>query len=89
MVRAREDLERYRNDQTSLVGLEAPLFPLRNPGLISVPLGFLAVILGSLLYRDPRALAMWSEISIRQNTGILAARGGEGGGEGAGEENRF
>jgi cation/acetate symporter len=90
VVRAREDLERYRNDQTSLVGLEAPLFPLRNPGLISVPLGFLAVILGSLLYRDPRALAMWSEISIRQNTGILAGRsGGEGGGEGAGEENRF
>ncbi|MDQ5903315.1 MAG: cation/acetate symporter [Pseudomonadota bacterium] len=89
VVRAREELERYRNDQTSLIGLEAPLFPLRNPGLISVPLGFLAVILGSLLYRDPRALAMWSEISIRQNTGILAARGGEGGGEGAGEENRF
>ena len=74
--KAREDIERYRRDETSLVGLERPLFELRNPGLISVPLGFLAVIIGSLLYRDPRALAIWDEVSVRQNTGVLAARNG-------------
>jgi cation/acetate symporter len=79
VTRAREDLERYRHDETSIVGLEAPLFELRNPGLISVPLGFLAVILGSLLYRDPRALAMWDEVHVRQNTGILIAGGGQAG----------
>jgi cation/acetate symporter len=55
---------------TSLVGLEKPLFELRNPGLISIPLGFLAVILGSLLYRDKRAEEMWEELSVRSNTGI-------------------
>jgi cation/acetate symporter len=62
------------NDRTSLVGLEKPLFELRNPGLISIPLGFLAVILGSLLYRDKRADDMWDELYVRQNTGILATK---------------
>ena len=74
---ASDDLERYRNDRTSIIGLEAPLIALRNPGLISVPLGFLAVILGSLLYRDPRALAMWDEVYVRQSTGVLAGRSRE------------
>ena len=62
------------NDRTSIVGLEKPLFELRNPGIISIPLGFLAVILGSLLYRDKRAEEMWDELYVRQNTGILAAK---------------
>ena len=62
------------NDRTSLVGLEKPLFELRNPGLISIPLGFLAVVLGSLLYRDKRAEDMWDELYARQNTGILASK---------------
>jgi cation/acetate symporter len=55
---------------TSLVGLSEPLFPLRNPGLISIPLGFLAVLIGSLLYRDKRAEEMWEELYVRSNTGI-------------------
>jgi cation/acetate symporter len=62
------------DSRTSLMGLEKPLFELRNPGLISIPLGFLAVILGSLLYRDKRAEDMWDELYVRQNTGILAAK---------------
>jgi cation/acetate symporter len=71
---ARANLEKFKNDNTSLVGLEKPLFELRNPGLISIPLGFLAVILGSLFYRDKRALDMWDELYARQNTGILVAK---------------
>jgi cation/acetate symporter len=58
------------NTTTSLVGLEKPLFELRNPGLISIPLGFLAVLFGSLLYRDRRAEEMWEELYVRSNTGI-------------------
>ena len=46
------------------------MFPLRNPGLISIPLGFLAVLIGSLLYRDKRAEEMWEELYVRSNTGI-------------------
>jgi cation/acetate symporter len=55
---------------TSMVGLTEPLFTLRNPGLISIPLGFLAVLIGSLLYRDRRAEEMWEELYVRSNTGI-------------------
>lgn len=71
---ARANLERFQGQETSMVGLEKPWFELRNPGLISIPLGFLAVILGSLAYRDRRAESMWDELYARQNTGILAAR---------------
>ena len=52
------------------MGLEKPLFELKNPGLISIPLGFLGVILGSLLIRDRRAENLWSEVYARQNTGL-------------------
>jgi cation/acetate symporter len=58
------------DDTTSIVGLEKPAFDLKNPGLISIPLGFLAVFLGSLLYRDKRAEDMWDEVYVRSNTGI-------------------
>jgi cation/acetate symporter len=62
-----------KGETTSIMGLEKPLFDLKNPGLISIPLGFLCVIIGSLLYRDKRADDMWDELYVRQNTGILAA----------------
>jgi cation/acetate symporter len=71
---AKAKLDKFAGEETSLVGLDKPLFDLRNPGLISIPLGFLAVILGSLLYRDKRAEDMWDELYVRQNTGILAAK---------------
>src|SRR5512139_1143610 len=73
-TKAKADIERVKGGNTSLVGLEAPLFELRNPGLVSIPLGFLAVILGSLFYRDRRADDMWEELYARQNTGILASK---------------
>ncbi|MBM4227540.1 MAG: cation acetate symporter [Gammaproteobacteria bacterium] len=69
-AQARAELDRLGTATTSLVGLAAPWFPLRNPGLVSIPLGFLAVFLGSLLYRDPRAEAKWQELHVRANTGI-------------------
>jgi cation/acetate symporter len=55
---------------TSLVGLTEPIFTLRNPGLVSIPLGFIAVLIGSLLYRDRRAEEMWDELYVRSHTGI-------------------
>ena len=69
--KAQDDLKQYEG-KTSIVGLEKPFFLLKNPGLISIPLGFLMVVMGSLLYRDPRAAEMWDEIYVRQNTGIQA-----------------
>lgn len=58
------------NDATSLVGLKAPLISLRNPGIISIPVGFLLVIIFSLLFSDKHALARWEELTVRRETGI-------------------
>jgi cation/acetate symporter len=74
LAAARANLDRFKNDDRSIVGLEKPLFELRNPGLVSIPLGFLAVILGSLLYRDKRSEDLWDELYARQNTGLLVAK---------------
>ncbi len=65
-------LARYAGQERSLVGLRAPLISLKNPGIISIPIGFLGVILGSLLFRDRRAELRWDELHVRQTTGIHA-----------------
>jgi len=71
-AKAEDDLQKFQGQTTSIVGLEKPWFLLKNPGLISIPLGFLMVILGSLFTRDKRAEEMWDELYVRQNTGINA-----------------
>ena len=66
----------------SVMGLDAkalihaaPLFPLKNPGLVSIPLGFLAAILGALLTREePKAEAKFTEFQVRGNTGLGAEK---------------
>jgi cation/acetate symporter len=70
LKKAEGDMKKLENETTSIVGLEKPLIGLRNPGIYSIPLGFLCVIIGSLLYRDKRADDMWDELYVRQNTGI-------------------
>ncbi len=69
---AQGKLEQFRDTNTSIVGLEAPLITLKNPGIFSIPLGFLCVFLGSIFYRDKRSEEMWDELYVRQNTGIHA-----------------
>lgn len=71
--KARSDYETNR-DGTSLMGLDKPFFPLKNPGIVSVPLGFLAAIFGCLAFRDRRAEEMFDEMYVRQNTGIGIAK---------------
>ncbi len=68
--KAEGDMKKVEGQTTSIVGLEKPLISLKNPGIYSIPLGFLFVIIGSLLYRDKRADDMWDELYVRQNTGI-------------------
>lgn len=57
----------------SIVGLQKPLIELRNPGIISIPFGFLLVILFSLLSRSHLSESRWAELSVRRETGIGAA----------------
>lgn len=53
----------------------APIFPLKNPGIVSIPLGFLAAWLGTLLSaRDPEAEAKFTELSVRAQTGLGAEK---------------
>ncbi len=48
------------------------LFPLDNPGIVSIPLGFLGAIAGALLAPDRDAAAMFNQLQVRANTGIGA-----------------
>lgn len=59
---------------TSMMGLEKPLFNLKNPGILSIPLGFIAAILGTLLFPNKRSEDMFDEVYVRQNTGLGMAK---------------
>jgi cation/acetate symporter len=72
--KANDDLAKVAGKEVSIMGLEKPMFELKNPGIVSIPLGFLAVLLGSLLFRDKRSEEMWPEVYARQNTGILVSK---------------
>jgi cation/acetate symporter len=67
--KSRKDFAK-NNGGTSMVGLKAAIFPLKNPGIVSVPMGLIAAILGTLLFRDRRAEEMFDEIEVRQITGL-------------------
>jgi len=61
-------------DGTSLMGLDKPLFKLKNPGIVSIPLGFIAAILATLMFPSKRAEDMFDEVYVRQNTGLGMAK---------------
>ncbi|MSM41161.1 MAG: cation acetate symporter, partial [Geobacter sp.] len=61
-------------DGKSMLGLDAPLFPLKNPGILSIPVGFLAAIIGCLAFPSRKSEEMFDEIYVRQNTGIGMAK---------------
>ncbi len=54
--------------------LKEPLFPLKNPGIVSIPLGFIGAIVGTFLGREPHAEAKYSELFVRASTGIGAEK---------------
>jgi cation/acetate symporter len=50
------------------------VFPLENPGIVSIPLGFLGAALGTLIGREPEAEAKFTELNVRANTGLGAEK---------------
>ncbi|MDF7661915.1 cation acetate symporter [Erwiniaceae bacterium L1_54_6] len=62
-------IEAIPDNATSIVGLKAPLIELSNPGIVSVPAGFLLVIVFSLLFRDERSERLWPELAVRRELG--------------------
>ena len=56
--------------ETSLItGADFAWFPLNNPGLVSIPLGFLFGIIGTLSGREPAAEDRYTELEVRALTG--------------------
>ncbi|MGW0732619.1 solute symporter family protein [Streptomyces sp. NPDC002851] len=53
-------------------GVDFALFPLENPGLVSIPLGFLAGRLGTALSTEPPDAAKHAETEVRSLTGAGA-----------------
>jgi len=51
-----------------------PIFPLTNPGIVSIPFGFLAAIVGSLARREKESEAKFAEFSVRAHTGLGAEK---------------
>ena len=43
-------------------------------GIVSIPLGFIGAVLGTLLRREPEAERKFTELSVRANTGLGAER---------------
>jgi cation/acetate symporter len=49
---------------------ENALFPLKNPALVSIPIGFIAAILGTLLSKNTASDDKFTELQVRANTGL-------------------
>ncbi len=73
MDKAKATYEKNK-DGKSMLGLDKPLFTLKNPGIISIPLGFIAAIIASMAFPEKRAEDGFDEIYVRQNTGIGMAK---------------
>jgi cation/acetate symporter len=50
------------------------IFPLENPGILSIPLGFIGAIVGTLVAREPSAESKFNELLVRSNTGLGAEK---------------
>jgi cation/acetate symporter len=57
----------------SILKAEA-IFPLENPGIVSIPLGFLGAVVGTLLGREAHAEEKFTELNVRANTGLGAEK---------------
>ncbi len=55
-------------------GAERAVFPLENPGILSIPIGFLGAVVATLLTREPAAEQRYNELLVRANTGLGAER---------------
>ena len=61
--------------KNGLYTAETAPFPLANPGIVSIPLGFLAAYFGTVLTpRDVAAEAKFNELSVRSQTGLGAEK---------------
>ena len=73
LEKARKDYDANKNG-TSILGLDKPLFPLKVPAIVCIPLGFLSSFVFSLLFPCKREEDAFDELYVRQTTGIGIAK---------------
>jgi cation/acetate symporter len=56
---------------------EHAIFPLKNPALVSIPIGFLAAIIGTLFSKEVPSEDKFTELQVRANTGLGAEKATE------------
>ncbi|GAA2815131.1 solute symporter family protein [Crossiella cryophila] len=61
-------------DNSMISGVDFHLFPLDNPGIVSIPLAFLLGYLGTVLSKDPGNDAKYAEMEVRALTGAGAEK---------------
>jgi cation/acetate symporter len=55
-------------------GVDFHLFPLDNPGIVSIPLSFLLGYLGTVLAKEKADPALYAEMEVRSLTGVGSAK---------------
>ncbi|MFK8907348.1 cation acetate symporter [Streptomyces sp. YS-3] len=61
------------NPKTSMFkGMDFHWFPLENPGLISIPVGFLLGVIGSLLSKEEPDAGKYAELEVKSLSGVGA-----------------
>jgi cation/acetate symporter len=59
-------------EKSLLPNADWAIFPLNNPGIVSIPLGFFFGWLGTVLFPDERTSAKYDELEVRSLTGAGA-----------------
>ena len=70
----RQGLDPVTGKNLSLLptSIDISWFPLENPGIVSIPLGFLLGYLGSVTSKEPDAEERYTELEVRALTGAGA-----------------
>jgi len=62
------------DEEAMFPALDIAYFPLKNPGLVSIPVSFLLGYLGTVLSREPHNAAKYAEMEVRSLTGAGAEK---------------
>lgn len=62
------------NEKAMIPGIDIAIFPLNNPGIISIPLGFLLGWLGTVTAKSVESRALAAEMEVRSLTGFGAEK---------------
>lgn len=74
LAKARMDYQNLK-DGLSVIGLDQPLFPLKNPGVVSIPLGFIAAILVAFAFPSGGEEQRYDQLHVQQLTGVRIRSG--------------